>query len=68
MKPLYEELNIIAMYRVDIISVSGDNQKELTKVQAKINQWMTNGLLKKYEMQTTATHVIFNICRKKEAQ
>lgn len=55
-------------YRVDIITVSGDNQAELTKVQTKINQWITTGSLKKYEVHTTATHVIFNIARKKEAQ
>lgn len=55
-------------YRVDIITVSGDNQAELTKVQTKINQWLTTGSLKKYEVHTTATHVIFNIARKKEAQ
>tara|TARA_Y100000389_G_C17424790_1_gene498913 strand:+ start:475 stop:648 length:174 start_codon:yes stop_codon:yes gene_type:complete len=55
-------------YRVDIITVAGDNQAELTKVQTKINQWITTGLLKKYEMHTTATHIIFNIARKKEAQ
>ena len=55
-------------YRVDIITVPGDNQAELTKVQTKINQWLTAGTLKKYEMHTTATHIIFNIARKKEAQ
>ena len=53
-------------YKIDIITVPGDNQKELTKVQAKINQWITTDQLKKYEVFTTATHVIFNICRKKE--
>lgn len=56
------------MYRIDILSVPADKQEELTKVQQKINQWMTTGMLKKYEMQTTATHVIFNICRKKESK
>jgi len=54
-------------YKVDIISVAGDNQQELTKVQAKINQWMTNGLLMKYEIIPCGNNVIFNICKKKEA-
>ena len=54
-------------YRVDIMSVSCDDQKAITAIQQKINQWITIGLLIKYEMHTTATHIIFNICRKKEA-
>ena len=54
-------------YRVDIMSVPCDDQKAITAVQQKINQWITIGLLIKYEMHTTATHIVFNICRKKEA-
>ena len=55
-------------YRVDIMSVPCDDQKAITAVQQKINQWITIGLLEKYEMHTTATHIVFNICRKKEAE
>ncbi len=55
-------------YRVDIMSVPCDDQKAITAVQQKINQWITIGLLSKYEMHTTATHIVFNICRKKEAE
>jgi hypothetical protein len=54
--------------RVDIFSVLADDQKALTSVQTKLNQWMTAGILVKYEMHTTATHVVFNVCRKKEAK
>jgi hypothetical protein len=54
-------------YRVDIMSVSCDDQKAITAIQQKINQWITIGMLIKYEMHTTATHIVFNICRKKEA-
>ena len=55
-------------YRVDIITVPADKQEELTKVQTKINQWLTAGTLKKYEMIACGNNIIFNICRKKEAQ
>ena len=54
-------------YRVDFFSVPCDDQKAITAVQQKINQWMTIGMLKKYSVHTTATHIVFNICRKKEA-
>lgn len=53
--------------KVLIESISGDDQKALTDMQKKLNQWMTTELLVKYEMHTTSTHVIFNICLKKEA-
>tara|TARA_R110000751_G_scaffold129763_1_gene231720 strand:+ start:240 stop:416 length:177 start_codon:yes stop_codon:yes gene_type:complete len=55
-------------YRVDIMSVPCDDQKAIIAVQQKINQWITIGLLSKYEMHTTATHIVFNICKKKEAE
>lgn len=54
-------------YKVLIESILASDQKALTKMQAKINQWMTTGLLKKYEMHTTSEHVVFNILKKKEA-
>lgn len=49
--------------RVDIISVLSSDSAEITKVQAKLNQWLTKCELKKYEIHTTSTHLIFNICR-----
>ena len=55
------------MYKVQIVSVLASDNKSLTEMQKKINQWITVGLIKKYELHTTATHVIFNICLKKEA-
>ena len=51
--------------RVDIISVPADEQEVITAVQQKINQWLTKGELKKYEIHTTSTHIVFNIARKK---
>ena len=55
-------------FSVKIISVPCDDQKAITAVQMKLNQWMTIGKLKKYEMHTTATHIIFNIMINKEAE
>ena len=51
--------------RVDLELVSSE---DLMKMQTKINQWLTIGLMIKYEMHTTSTHVIFNILLKKEGQ
>jgi len=53
--------------RVIIESVEATDQKAITGVQQKINQWITTGLLIKYELHTTATQLIFNIALKKEA-
>lgn len=55
-------------HRVVIETVLAADAKALTGIQAKINQWITVGLLVKYEMHTTSTHVIFNILLKKEGQ
>jgi len=55
-------------FSVKIISVPCDDQEAITAVQQKINQWITIGKLKKYEMHTTATHIIFNIVINKEAE
>jgi hypothetical protein len=52
--------------RIDIITVPSNDQKKLTDVQQKINQWLTTGVLKKFQIHTTATDVIFNIARLKE--
>ena len=54
-------------YCVRFFSVPCDDQKAITAVQQKINQWMTVGLLEKYEVHTTATHIFYNVCIKKEA-
>lgn len=48
--------------KVQIISIPADSQSEITGMQKKINQWITTGLLRKYEIHTTSTHVVFNIC------
>lgn len=53
--------------KVKIFSVLASDNESITGVQTKLNQWITTGLLKKYEMHTTATHIVFNICLKKEA-
>lgn len=54
------------MYRVDLFSVLASDSKELMKMQVRLNQWITKEELKKYEISTTATHIIFNVCRTKE--
>ena len=53
------------MYRIDLFSILASDSAELTKMQTKLNQWLTAGTLKKYQVHTTSTHVIFNVCRKK---
>ncbi len=52
---------------VKIISVLASDEKALTKAQMQINQWITTGILKKYEIHTAGEYVIFNICKKKES-
>lgn len=54
------------MYRVDLFSILASDQQELTKMQTKLNQWLTAGTLKKYEIHTAGTHIVFNVCRKKQ--
>jgi len=53
-------------YRVDLFSFLASDAQELTKMQTRLNQWLTAGTLKKYKVHTTATHIIFNVCRIKE--
>lgn len=55
-------------HRVVIEAVLAEDAKALTVMQGKINQWITVGLMMKYEMHTTSTHVIFNILLKKEGE
>ena len=54
-------------YKVLIESILASDQEALTKMQAKLNTWMTTGLLKKYDIHTAGEYVIFNILKKKEA-
>lgn len=54
------------MYRVDIYSFLASDVKELTKMQTRLNQWMTAETLKRYEIHTAGEYIIFNVCRKKE--
>jgi hypothetical protein len=54
------------MHRVDIFSILAADTAELTKMQTRLNQWLTNGSLVKYEIHTTSIRIIFNVCRKKE--
>jgi hypothetical protein len=53
------------MYRIDLFSILASDSAELVKMQTKLNQWLTAGTLKKFQVHTTDTHVIFNVCRKK---
>lgn len=53
--------------KVVIDAIPAKDAGALMKVQTKINQWITTGILVKYEIHTTSDMVIFNICRKKEA-
>ena len=54
------------MYRVDIYSFLASDATELTKMQTRLNQWMTAKSLVKYEIHTAGEYIIFNVCRKKE--
>ena len=54
------------MHRVDIFSFLASDAKELVKMQTRLNQWMTKGSLKKYEIHTAGEYIIFNVCRLKE--
>ena len=54
------------MYRIDLFTILASDSEELMKMQVRLNQWLTKGILKKYQVHTTATHIIFNVCRKKE--
>lgn len=51
--------------RIDIWTVPSNDQQLITSYQKKINNWMTDGTLVKYEIHTTANEVIFNVCRRK---
>lgn len=53
--------------RVDLIKINSNDEKELTKVQTKLNQWITLGLLVKYEVHTIGEYILFNVCRLKDS-
>jgi len=50
------------MYKVLIESVNASDQKAIKDIQQKLNTWQTIKKLVKYEIHTTSTHVVFNIC------
>ena len=52
--------------RVEIVSVLASDKKGLTAMQQKINQWITIGKLKKYDIHTTGEYVVFNIAMVKD--
>jgi len=54
------------MRRVDIYSFLASDAKELIQMQTRINQWLTAGTLKKYEIHTAGDYIIFNVCRIKD--
>lgn len=56
------------MYRVDIFSFLASDAGELTKMQTRINQWVTAGTLKKYEIHTAGEYIIFNVARLKSQE
>jgi hypothetical protein len=54
------------MKRVDLFSVHAADSNEIMKMQTKLNQWLTTGILIKYEIHTAGEYIVFNVCRKKE--
>ena len=56
------------MKRVDIFSFLASDAGELTKMQTRLNQWLTAKTLVKYEIHTAGEYIIFNVCRKKEQE
>lgn len=60
--------NKFNIMRVDIFSFPASDAGELTKMQTRLNQWMTAKTLVKYEIHTAGEFIIFNVCRKKEQE
>ena len=54
--------------RVEIVSVLASDKKGLTAMQQKINQWITIGKLKKYEIHTAGEYIVFNIAMLKDTE
>jgi hypothetical protein len=63
---IVNKLKSFTMHRVDIFSFLASDAAELTKMQTRLNQWMTAKSLVKYEIHTAGEYIIFNVCRKKE--
>lgn len=51
--------------KVIIKSIASNDTKQISKLQQLINLWITNGLMRKYEIHTCNDNIIFNICRNK---
>jgi len=56
------------MHRVDIFSFPASDSGELTKMQTRLNQWITAKTLVNYEIHTAVDYIIFNVRRKKEQE
>lgn len=54
-------------HRVLIETALASDQKALRDIQKNINMWISQELLVKYEMHASSTHIVFNICLKKDA-
>lgn len=54
---------VASKYKVQLVTVPVENTGEISKIQAKINTWITTGILIKYEVHATATHILFNILK-----
>jgi len=54
------------MYRIDLFSILASDSKELIKMQTRLNQWLTAGTMKKYDIHTAGEFIFFNVCRTKE--
>ena len=53
-------------YQTELNELASGEATNLTKTQAKINQWSTTGLLVKFNTYTTSTHYLFQVLLKKE--
>lgn len=65
--PLFSIHMVNGNYRIDLELVNSSDQKEITKVQQKLNQWITTNVLVKYKTTPLGNGLIlFEICRLKE--
>jgi len=51
-----------------VLELVSGTQSDLTKMQAKLNQWITTGLLVKFETQVMGDMMLFKIILKKGAE
>jgi hypothetical protein len=54
-------------YKVLIEVFASTDTKGIKEMQKKLNQWMTTGLLVKYEIHPSNGVYLFNVCLKKDA-